>query len=81
MSKTSRIAPAGREIIFVAMARPLRFDIKGGWYHVINRGLQKRRLFLDKRINLHFLELLSVFLPASALRFVPMSWREPRGHV
>jgi hypothetical protein len=42
------------------MARPLRLDIEDGWYHVINRGLEKRRIFPDERTNLHFLDLLSV---------------------
>jgi len=42
------------------MARPLRLDIEGGWYHVINRGLEKRQIFSNERTNLHFLELLSV---------------------
>jgi putative transposase len=56
------------------MARPLRLDIAGGWYHVINRGLEKRQIFPDERANLHFLELLSVLptrfglkIPAYAL--------------
>jgi hypothetical protein len=41
------------------MARPLWFDVEGGWYHVINRGLEKRQIFPNERTNLHFLELLS----------------------
>ena len=41
------------------MARPLRLDIEGGWYHVINRGLEKRQIFPGERCNLRFLELLS----------------------
>jgi REP element-mobilizing transposase RayT len=45
------------------MARPLRLDIEGGWYHVMNRGLEKRRIFPDQRANEHFLELLGV-MPA-----------------
>ena len=45
------------------MARPLRLDIEGGWYHVMNRGLEKRRIFPNERANQHFLELLRV-LPA-----------------
>jgi putative transposase len=27
------------------MARPLRIDLKDGWYHVINRGLERRQIF------------------------------------
>jgi putative transposase len=42
------------------MARPLRLDIEGGRYHVINRGLEKRQIFPNERTYLHFLELLSV---------------------
>ena len=41
------------------MARPLRLDIEGGWYHVINRGLEKRQIFPGERCNLRFLALLS----------------------
>ena len=26
------------------MARPLRIELKDGWYHVINRGLKRRRV-------------------------------------
>jgi len=48
------------------MPRPLRLDIEGGWYHGINRGLEKRLLFPDKRANGHFLDLPGV-LP---IRFV-----------
>jgi putative transposase len=45
------------------MARPLRLDKEGGWYHVMNRGLEKRRIFPDDRANEHFLELLGA-MPA-----------------
>jgi putative transposase len=45
------------------MARPLRLDIEGGWYHVMNRGLEQRRIFPDERANEHFLGLLSI-MPA-----------------
>jgi putative transposase len=41
------------------MARPLRIDIENGWYHVVNRGLERRQIFGDERSNLRFLELLS----------------------
>jgi putative transposase len=27
------------------VARPLRIDLENGWYHVINRGLERRRIF------------------------------------
>ena len=40
------------------MARPLRIDVEGGWYHVMSRGIEKRTIFLDDTFRLHFLELL-----------------------
>jgi putative transposase len=52
------------------MARPLRLDIEGGWYHVMNRGLEKRQIFPDEQANLHFVELLSVLTRQCTL---PMS--------
>jgi hypothetical protein len=27
------------------MARPTRLDIEGGWYHVVNRGIERRAIF------------------------------------
>ena len=40
------------------MARPLRVDVQGGWYHVTARGTERRTLFQDKRDHAHFLDLL-----------------------
>jgi REP element-mobilizing transposase RayT len=40
------------------MARPLRIDIEGGWYHVMSRGIERRVIFLDDSFCLHFLDLL-----------------------
>ena len=50
------------------MARPLRLDIPGGWYHVINRGVEKRPIFSDDHGHLHFLELLSKLPERFALK-------------
>jgi putative transposase len=41
------------------MARPLRLDIPGGWYHVVNRGVENRPIFPDAEASENFLELLS----------------------
>jgi hypothetical protein len=30
------------------IARPLRLDIEGGWYHTTNRDLEKRRIFCTR---------------------------------
>jgi putative transposase len=40
------------------MARPLRVDIAGGWYHVTARGDHRRTIFCDGRDEQHFCELL-----------------------
>jgi REP element-mobilizing transposase RayT len=47
------------------MARPLRIDLAGGWYHVTARGLERRTLFRADRDREHFLELLE----AAVMRF------------
>jgi putative transposase len=41
------------------MARPTRIDFPGGWYHVLNRGIEKRVIFRSTRCYERFLELLS----------------------
>jgi hypothetical protein len=33
--------------------------MENGWYHVMNRGIDARRLFPDKKANEHFRELLA----------------------
>jgi putative transposase len=40
------------------MARSLRIDVPYGWYHVLNRGVERRQIFPRAEANLHFLELL-----------------------
>jgi putative transposase len=41
------------------MARPTRLDIEGGWYHVVNRGTEKRVIFRGVTEHEHFIELLA----------------------
>lgn len=41
------------------MARPTRIDFRGAWYHVLNRGIEKRLIFRSRRCYERFLELLS----------------------
>lgn len=40
------------------MARPLRLDLEGGWYHVTARGIERRAIYRDDRDRAHFLELI-----------------------
>ena len=41
------------------MARPLRVERTGCWYHVTGRGIDRRSIFIDARDRKHWLELLS----------------------
>jgi REP element-mobilizing transposase RayT len=40
------------------MARPLRIERAGGWYHVTARGNERRAIYRDDRDRMHFCELL-----------------------
>ena len=40
------------------MARPLRVEFAGAWYHVMNRGVDHRRIFFSERDRSCFLHLL-----------------------
>lgn len=40
------------------MARPLRIERAGAWYHVTARGIERRAIFADDRDRRHWLELL-----------------------
>ncbi len=42
-----------------AMARPLRCEFPGGWYHVTARGNERKNIFRDDRDRGHFLEVVS----------------------
>jgi putative transposase len=41
------------------VARPLRIERTGVWYHVTGRGIERRNIFMDVRDRRHWLELLS----------------------
>jgi REP element-mobilizing transposase RayT len=41
------------------MARPLRIDVPGGWYHVTARGNERRAIFLDDRDRERFVGLVA----------------------
>jgi REP element-mobilizing transposase RayT len=44
------------------MARPLRIEHVGGWYHDTARGNERRDIFRDDRDRSHFLELLGAMV-------------------
>jgi putative transposase len=41
------------------MARPLRMERTGVWYHVTGRGIDRRSIFTDTPDRRHWLELLA----------------------
>jgi REP element-mobilizing transposase RayT len=41
------------------MARPLRVEYEGAFYHVLNRGLERREIFRDRKDYEKFLSILS----------------------
>lgn len=47
------------QIVFIAMSRPLRIEYPGAWYHVMNRGRARQKVFLDDDDRKDFLTLLS----------------------
>ncbi|UCG12480.1 MAG: transposase [Deltaproteobacteria bacterium] len=52
------------------MARPLRIEYPGGWYHVMNRGRRDEQIFLEKRDYRTFLDLLMESVELWNLRIV-----------
>ena len=40
------------------MARPVRANVAGGWYHITSRGNNRARIYCDRRDYEHFLELV-----------------------
>jgi REP-associated tyrosine transposase len=44
------------------MARPLRLERPGVWYHVTSRGNERRPIFWDDRDRLHFCKLLAAMV-------------------
>jgi hypothetical protein len=47
--------------------------MENGWYHVMNRGIDARRLFPDNKANEHFRELLARMPNALAYGSMPTS--------
>ena len=40
------------------MVRPLREDYEGAWHHVMNRGRNRKRIFLDDYDAIEFLDTI-----------------------
>ena len=50
------------------MSRPVRIDVKGGWYHVTARGFERGVVFGDERDREHFAELLEAMVSRYGVR-------------
>jgi putative transposase len=50
------------------MARPTRLDVVGGWYHVVNRGIERSAIFRGVSRYERFLALLAKLLERFNLR-------------
>ena len=50
------------------MARPLRIELVGGWYHLTVRGNERKSIFRDDRDRGRFLELLEQWVRRYAVR-------------
>jgi putative transposase len=50
------------------MARPLRVDVKDGWYHITARGTERRTIFQGAREYEHFLDLLEAMAERYAVK-------------
>lgn len=50
------------------MARPLRIELAGGWYHLTARGNERQAIFRDDQDRLHFLGLLAEWVDRFHLR-------------
>ena len=49
------------------MARPIRIDWAGGWYHVTARGNERRPIYRTDADRLRFLELAGQLPPQFAI--------------
>ena len=50
------------------MARPLRIERVGGWYHITARGNERRPIYRDHRDRQHFCQLLAEMVVRFHLR-------------
>jgi REP element-mobilizing transposase RayT len=51
-----------------AMARPLRIERVGAWYHVTSRGNERKLIYRDDRDRAHFVGLLEEMVTVYRVR-------------
>ena len=65
----------------MTMARPLRIQRTGCWYHVTARGNEQRQIFVDDKDRRHFLELLEATVRMFSLRLHAFVLRSNHYHL
>src|ERR1051325_1951422 len=63
------------------MARSVRIDLAGGWYHVTSRGNERRPIFRGDRDRGHLLELLAALPERFGLRVHAYVWMPNHYHL
>ncbi len=63
------------------MARPKRIQFEGAFYHVYNRGVEKRPIFIDEKDRRTFLGFLGKAVPAFQLRLFAYCLMENHYHL
>ena len=56
--KSGHLTNQRNDVVDEDMARPLRIEYEGAFYHVMNRGLERREILQEERDYEKFLELL-----------------------
>ena len=56
------------EIRLAVVARPLRIERAGGWYHVTARGNERKPIFRDDRDRRRFLEVIAEMVTRFRIR-------------
>lgn len=65
---TKELTGHGRGCRLARMARPIRIDLAGGWYHVTSRGNERKAIYHHDRDRLHWLELLEEMTASYGVR-------------
>lgn len=63
------------------MARPLRLEFDGAWYHVMNRGADRRRIFLNAQHRSMFMTLLGQVATIYGIEFHAYCLMETHYHL
>jgi len=63
------------------MGRPRRIQFEGAFYHIYNRGVEKRPIFIEERDHKAFLQFLAEAVPEFHLRLIAYCLMENHYHL